>query len=319
MTKKEQDIIKDMPKVILHLHLDGSLRPKTVYNWLKEQGENYLENEVKEQLIVEKDCRDLNQYLKRFNLPLKVLQTAEHIEQATYELFQDLANQGVIYAEIRFAPCKHLERGLSIEQAIESAIKGMEKAKNEFGIKGNLILCCMRGDSKENNVKVIKNAKRYLNKGVCGIDLAGAEALFPTEDYKDIFKMAKESNIPFTIHAGEADGVGSIKSAIEMGAKRIGHGVRCIEDEEVINILKEKEIILEVCPTSNLQTKAVPEPHPIEKLYNAGLKVTLSPDNSTVSNISIVEEYENVLKTTSLSINDLEQMNIYALEGAFIS
>lgn len=312
--------IEEMPKAILHLHLDGSLRPETVYKWLKEQGQDVTLEQVKRDLMVDKDCRDLNEYLQKFDLPLQVLQTEDHIEQATYELFEDLSKQNVIYAEVRFAPSLHTQKGLEYDQIVEAAIRGMNKAKEEFGIDGNLILCCMRGnDNKENNLKTVRVAEKYLNKGVCALDLAGAEALFPTSDFEDVFKLAKELNIPFTIHAGEADGPESIKEALEFGAKRIGHGVKCLEDMKLVGELAQKGIVLEVCPISNLQTRATQEPHPIEELYRKGIKVTVSTDNNTVSNTNIFEEYRYILENTNLSIKDLIQININALDGAFIS
>ena len=320
MTDNELKQIKEMPKVILHLHLDGSLRPETVYNWLKEQGKDVTLEKVQKDLMVNKDCRDLNEYLQKFDLPLKVLQTEEHIEQATYELFEDLARQNTIYAEVRFAPQLHTKEGLDYDKIIEAAIRGMNKAKETYGIDGNLLLCCMRGeDNAIRNLRTAAVAKRYLGKGVCGIDLAGAEALYPTQNYKELFNIAREANIPFTIHAGEAAGAESIKKALEFGAKRIGHGVRCLEDLILVKELVQKEIPLEVCPISNLQTKATGEKHPIEELYKSGLKVTVSADNNTVSNTDIIEEYKYILDNTNLTIKDLTQMNKNAVRGAFVS
>jgi len=308
-------ITEEMPKVVLHLHLDGSLRSETVAEWLGEDVE-----EVKQKLMVDKDCRNLNEYLEKFDLPAKVLQTKENIERATYELFEDLSKQNVIYAEVRFAPSKHTLEGLSYEEVVEAAIQGMNRAKEEFGIDGNLILCCMRGDdNKEENLETVKVAKEYLGKGVCALDLAGAEALFKTENFEDIFKIAKKNNIPFTIHAGEADGSESIKKALEFGAKRIGHGVRCVEDKNLMGKLAQEGIALEVCPTSNLQTQAIQGKHPIEELYRKGLSVTISTDNNTVSNTDIVSEYDWVLRNTSLTVNDLINMDLNAARNIFAS
>ena len=318
MTEEELKKIEEMPKAVLHLHLDGSLRPETVYEWLKEQGIDITLEEVRKALMVDKNCRDLNEYLQKFDLPSKVLQTESHIEQATYELFEDLAKQNVIYAEVRFAPSKHIESGLTYNQVVEAAIRGMNKAKEQFGIDGNLLLCCMRGE--DNNLQTVETAKEYLGKGVCGLDLAGAEALFPTEEYEKIFKYAKRLGIPFTIHAGEAAGPESIEKAIELGALTIGHGVRCLEDPKVVGEILEKEIVLEICPTSNIQTNAVENVYKvIEELYKRGVKITINTDNNTVSNTNIVEEYKNVLENTDLTIEDLRQMNINAIRGAFIT
>lgn len=314
-----EEMIKEMPKIILHIHLDGSLRPESVQEWLKQQGISITLEEVRKKLMVNKDCKDLNEYLQKFDLPNQVLQSKENIEQATYELFEDLKKQNVIYAEVRFAPSKHMEQGLTQEDVVNSAIKGMKKAEERLGIKGSLILCCMRGSSEQINRQTIEMAKEFIHQGVVGIDLAGAEALFPTNDYENLFKEAAKQEVPFTIHAGEADGPESIKTAIEFGAKRIGHGVRCIEDTELMNSLKIREIPLEICPTSNLQTQAIEGIHPLEELYKKGLIITISTDNNTVSNTNILEEYEWILENTSLTCNDLIQMNINAARVAFVS
>ena len=287
--------IQDMPKVVLHLHLDGSLRPESVQRWLQKQGITKSLEEVTQNLRVDKDCKDLNQYLQKFDLPAQVLQEPENIEEATYELFEDLSKQNVVYAEVRFAPTKHMENGLSCNEVVAAAIRGMERAKVKYGIDGSLILCCIRG----------------------AVDLAGAEALFPTKDYKHIFEIAKKEGIPYTIHAGEADGPESIKSALEFEAKRIGHGVRSIEDKDLMDILRIMEIPLEVCPISNIQTQAVKGKHPLEELYRRGLFITINTDNNTVSDTNILEEYEWVLANTSLTCDDLLQMNKNAARFIF--
>lgn len=330
----EVNIIKKMKKIMLHLHLDGSLRPETVLQWLIDE-EDYkalgfeskedflgtdrdeLLQKVKKALMVSVDCRDLNEYLEKFDLPCKQLQTEKYITQATFELFEDLAKQNVIYAEVRFAPNKHREKGLDYNQIVEAAIKGMNKAKEKYHIGGSLILCAMRGDNETDNLETIRVAKRYLEKGVSAVDLAGAEALFPTSDYENIFKEASNLNIPFTIHAGEAAGAESIKRALDFGAKRIGHGVRCLEDPQLVDYLVKNKVVLEVCPISNLQTKATGENHPIEELYRKQLKVTINTDNNTVSNTDIINEYKWILEHTSLDLNDLQQMNINAVRGLF--
>ncbi len=310
--------IHEMKKTILHLHLDGSLRPNTVQSWLCSEGACGVASVIKEKLMVSKDCQDLNQYLEKFDLPIRLLQTEEHIKQATFELYEDLAKQNVNYAEVRFAPSLHLNKGLSYSQIVESAISGLVEAKNKYPINGNLILCCMRGnDNTEQNLETIKIAKQYLGKGVCAIDLAGAEGLFPTKNFEYIFELAHKLNIPFTIHAGESDGPESIKSALKFGAKRIGHGIRCIENKKLMEELKSKKILLEICPTSNLQTQAVTGKYPLEEIYNNGILVSINTDNNTVSNTDIEQEYNLVLENTNLTFDDLIKMNKNAEEAIF--
>jgi adenosine deaminase len=180
----------------------------------------------------------------------------------------------------------------------------------------------MRGkDNEKQNFETVELAKKYLGKGVCAVDLAGAEALYKTREYKRIFEYVKELEIPFTIHAGEADGVESIKDAISFGAKRIGHGVRAIEDEKLIEYLKKNKITLEVCPTSNIQTCICESysTHPISKLYNAGVLVTINTDNMTVSNTTLANEYINIIQNTNINYDDIVKMNINAINASFIS
>ncbi len=298
-----------MPKVELHLHLDGSVRYQTALE--------IMGNIKKEDMIVSDDCHDLNEYLTKFSVPLAILQTKENLERVAYELALDLKSENVIYAEIRFAPLKHLLKGLSPEEVIESVLKGLKKVN----IKTNLILCMMRGDTFDNNLKVIALALKFLNRGVCALDLAGAESLYPTSDYKELFAIAQANGIPFTIHAGEAAGFESIKEALDFGALRIGHGIKCLEDEKLIKELKEKNILLEICPTSNIQTKAVTayQKHPVYELYKKGVLICINTDNRTVSNITLTKEYQKLMQNFSLTTNDLKQMNINAINGAFLT
>ena len=245
------------------------------------------------------------------------MQTKERLESTTYALFKKLYFENVIYVELRFAPIKHLEKGLSLDDVITSVIKGMEKAKEEFNILGGIILCCMRDSSKDDNIKIVNYAKKYLGKGVVAIDLAGAESIYKTKDFKYIFDMCRNLKIPYTIHAGEADGVSSINSALDFKTKRLGHGIRCIEDKDTLKRIIDEKILLEICPTSNFQTEAVKDKHPLEYLYNNGVIISINTDNDTVSNINIEEEYRNVLNNTNLTIKDLIKCNYNSIPYLF--
>ena len=311
--------IKDMPKVVLHLHLDGSLSVKLVQKWLSDEGKKESLDEVSDELMVKKDCHSLNDYLTKFELPCRLLKTAERLGEATYELFKKLASEGVCYAEVRFAPLKHISDALSLEGAVDSVISGMNKAVSEFAIKGGIILCCMRGDSYERNIQIIDMARKKLNVGVCGVDLAGAEAIYPTKDYLDLFYRAKELGIPFTIHAGEAAGEDSIKSALLLDPSRIGHGVKIIDYPDLIQEFKKRKILLEQCVSSNYQTEAVNGKHPIEKLYRLGIAISINTDNDTVSNTDIIQEYERIIKETSLDERDILLCNYNSINYIFAS
>ena len=310
-------IVKDMPKIVLHLDLDGSIDMEAAYLWAKEDGLKITKKELEQELQVNDDCHNLNDYLEKFDLPCKLLQTCERLEKTSYHLFLKLSKMNVKYAEVRFAPNKHLAKNLTLDDVVISVINGMNKANVETGIMGGIILSMMRGDSKEDNIRVINLAQKYLKKGVVAIDLAGAEAIYPTTDYVDLFRYAKIKGIPFTIHAGEAAGVESIKAALDAGAKRIGHGIRAIDDEAIQKIIIDKQVLLEVCMTSNYQTEAVKGKHPIEKLYNNGIKISINTDNDTVSNIDINKEYTKILNETDLTMDDLGKCNKESIDYIF--
>lgn len=302
-----------MKKVELHIHLDGSLRPSTVAELLK-----ISEEEATNKMIVKNSNQDLTEYLSKFDLPIKAMQTNENLKRVALELAYDLKLDDVIYAEVRFAPQKHTLNGLSLDDVITSVLEGFKSANK---IKINLILCMMRGDSFQKNKEVIKICKKYLNKGVVALDLAGDEKKYETKDYKSLFDIANKENIPFTIHAGEADGPKSVLDAINFGAKRIGHGIRAIEDEAILKKIIDNNITLEVCPTSNVQTKVVDtyNNHPIKKLHDKNVLVTINTDNNTVSNVTLSKEYDLLKENFKFDKKDFLKFNINAIKASFIS
>ena len=311
----------DMRKkyIELHLHLDGAITPdiaKDLANLQRIKLPYNNECELEKALMVSKDCRSLNQFLTCFKLPCSLLQTKEGIARAVYLVQENIKRQGVVYAEIRFAPQLHMEKGLTMMEVVESALDGLKKSD----LKCNLILCCMRlADNKELNLQTVRIAKKYLvneysddDFGVVAVDLAGAEALYKTEQFEDVFRLANELNVPFTIHAGEADGAESVKKAVEFGARRIGHGVNSIQNSQVIKMLAEKKICLEMCPTSNLQTKAIEriEDFPIREFMKAGIPVTINTDDMAICGTEIGQEM-NLIKE-KFNITDEEENKIYA-------
>ncbi len=302
----------------LHLHLDGSLSLASAKQLANLQGIciPQEDSEILHLLQVSDDCRDLNEYLEKFAFPCSLLQTKESICTAVYTLCEELNKQGLLYAEIRFAPQKHTEKGLTQSEVVAAALEGLHRSD----FHANLILCCMRGnDTHAENTESIHVAKEYLGKGVCAVDLAGAEALFPTADFEDIFALAAELGVPFTIHAGEADGSASVFKALQFGAGRIGHGVRSIEDKSVLQLLAEKNIALELCPTSNLQTNMFAQlsDYPFRTLLEAGIKLTLNTDNMSVSHTTLEAEYQQMIDTHSLTEAELQQLAFNAVEASF--
>ena len=233
-----------------------------------------------------------------------------------------MAKEGVTYAEIRFAPQLSIKGGMTQEQAVEAAIEGVKRGMEQYpSIRVGLILCCMRGeDNEEWNLQTVETAKKYLGDVVCAVDIAGAESLYPTERFAPVFEKVREYGLPATIHAGEAAGPESMKTALAFGAKRIGHGVAAVEDPELVRRLIEEQITLEVCVTSNYQTKVVPsiEAHPIRRLFNAGVRVTVNSDNRTVSNTNVRKELDILRNVFGFKEQEIEKMEEYAWEARFL-
>lgn len=303
--------MKNIKKVELHLHLDGSVRIETI----KELSGLPLET-VKENMQVQKDCTSLIDYLTKFELPLKYMQVSDNLTRITKELIEDLEKDNVIYAEIRFAPSLHTKEGLTLEEVVDAVLLGIKYSKIKVGI----ILCMMRGDTKENNLKIIELTKKYLDKGVCAIDLAGSEQQYPNHLYKELFDEINKLEIPFTIHSGEASGASSVIQAVDFNTTRIGHGINLENNQELINTIKNKNILLEICPTSNIQTKAVDNIscHPIYNYYKLGLPISINTDNRTVSNITLTSEYQLLKDTFGFTKEDFTTINKMSLEHAFI-
>lgn len=302
----------------LHLHLDGSLTPAYVISQAKKQGLDlpvWEEKELVKYMTAPADCRDLNEYLEKFDLPCSVMQTEDALTEAVRDVCRQMEAQGMKYVEIRFAPQLHTKKGLTQRQVTEAAIKGLPQGK---GLEAKLILCCMRMENNEKeNMETIRMAEEYLGKGVAAADLAGAEAIFPTKSFEPVFRMAREAKVPFTIHAGEADGPESIWTALKFGARRIGHGVRCLEDETLVEYLREHKIPLEVCPTSNFQTKAVKGEYPLKKMLEKGLCVTLNTDNTTVSGTTLEKEFEVARTRLGVTEEELEILKTNAEKARF--
>ena len=303
----------------LHIHLDGSLSLASARALADMQGIALPEDDeaLSRMLRVSDNCQSLNEYLEKFALPLTLLQTSEAISEAVLRLCRELAEQGLVYAEIRFAPQLHCERGLTQDAVVEAAIRGMKKS----GFYASFILCCMRGgDNLQKNLLTVEVASRFLGKGVCAVDLAGAEALYSTDSFAEVFEYARSLSIPFTVHAGEADGPESVYAALSFGARRIGHGVRSAEDGALLKRLAESGVVLELCPTSNLNTRVFEriEDYPLRKLLDAGVRVTLNTDNTSVSNTTLAREYQLIADTFSLTEGEIRQFAISSLKAAFL-
>ncbi len=305
--------IKAIPKVELHLHLDGSISME-VASRLSSQSEE----EVLSQMVASEKCENLSEYLTRFDFPISLMQSSDHLYEIAKSLVHHLYMENVIYAEVRFAPMFHREQGLSFEEIVEAVLRGLHSNSK---VRVNLILCMMRGASRDDNLKTLEVASQFLNRGVCAIDLAGDEARFPLANYVELFEIARAKKIPFTIHAGENGPASEILKAIEIGASRIGHGISAVESKSLRDIIKKQDVLLELCPTSNVQTNAVScyQEHPIALFYQEEVPISINTDNSTVSNVTISDEYFKLYETFGFSLLDYQKMNENALCHAFLS
>ncbi|MDO5560202.1 MAG: adenosine deaminase [Oscillospiraceae bacterium] len=301
----------------LHLHLDGSLSVKCVRKLAHEQNITVADedSELKKLLCAPDNCSSLNDYLRAFDFPLTLLQRDHALSDAVFTLCSELEAQGLAYAEIRFAPQLHTKLGLTQDEAVKAAIDGLRRSRFD----ANLILCCMRGSSDEANLQTVHVAQNYLGSGVAAIDLAGAEALFPTLDYKNVFELAAGLDIPFTIHAGEAAGPDSVSDAVAFGASRIGHGIHITDSPELMALLRDRGICLEMCPTSNIQTHACDsfDSYPIKSFLDAGICVTVNTDNMSVSDTTESDELKCVYEKCGLTYDDIKQVLINSAQSSF--
>lgn len=317
-----------IPKIELHLHLDGAIPPETMWALAKEKNvplPAQTQEKFSEYFVRSADCRDVNEYLKRFELPLLLLQDAESLTRVTRELIGVLAGQGHIYDEIRFAPQLHCREGLTQRDAVEAVLKGRAQALAENPeIRNGILLCAMSvGPETLNmaeNLETVRLCREYLGKGVVGLDLAGAEGIVPLRNFHPVFDLARELGVPYTCHAGDSQGPDTVKDALGFGARRIGHGHHVYDAPELWPRLLKDGVTLEICPTSNIQCRTQPSysEHPAKKLFEAGIGVTISTDNMTLAATDLDKEYTHCVDEMGFSEKDLVRMNICAAEAAFL-
>lgn len=309
MTREE---LIALPKVELHCHLDGSLSQSFI--------EKQLGRTVRpEELSVAEDCRSLAEYLEKFSLPGLCLTDENGLEEASFDVLRSMSKENICYAEIRFAPLLHENEKMGCDKVIEAVLRGMERGKEAFGIDYGVITCAMRHHSEEENRRMIKTARTYLGQGVCAADLAGAEASYPMSEFMNLFEETHKLGMPFTLHAGECGSVANIVDSVNVGAGRVGHGIAMRGNKAVQEELKQKRIGIEMCPISNLQTKAVQSTadYPIREFIDAGLRVTVNTDNRTVSNTTMAKELEFVQRTYGIQDDEILLLMKNAVDAAF--
>lgn len=305
-------MIKQLPKVELHCHLDGSLSPSYIRSQLGEQI-------TISQLQVSEDCRNLAEYLEKFDLPLQCMQTEEGLRRAGYDFIQSCAAENVQYVEVRFAPMLSLQKGLLPEKVIQAVLEGLKLGRKKWNVDYQVIVCAMRHHSQEENLRMLRAARLFLHEGVCAADLAGNEAAYPMTEFLELFAQVKKMEMPFTIHAGECGNAKNIRDAIEAGAKRIGHGIAMRGNADIQKLCRERHIGIEMCPRSNLQTKAVENisQYPLREFLDRGLLVTINTDNRTVSNSTLTKEFAFIQESFGITDEEVIKMTRNAIEVSF--
>ena len=313
--------IRSLPKIELHCHLDGSLSPELVQRLLANRGEDTTIAELRERLCAPQRCADLAEYLQRFDLPNRVLQTREELREAAYDLAKRAALEQVRYLECRFAPTFSTAEGLSVTEVLASVAEGFAKADTDYGITAGILVCGMRGLSEESNLSMLREAMELFGAGVVGCDLAGDEKAFPVSGFAYFFAQARQYGMPFTIHAGEQGSVENVRGSIEFGARRIGHGIAMLADQELQKLCAGKRIGVELCPTSNLQTQAISDFswYPFRRYVDAGIPVSVNTDNRTVSDTDLTAEIARLDRTFALSGEDCRRLYRDSVEVSFAS
>ena len=330
-----EEIVKSAPKVLLHDHLDGGLRPQTIIELAKETGYKKLPTsdptELGEWFHRGANKGNLIEYLQGFEHTIAVMQTRESLERVAYEMMEDMKNDGVSYVETRFAPVFHTGKGFYQEDIVNAVLEGLEKGKKDFGVGYGLILCGMR--NMKNTLEVAELAINFRNQGVVGFDLAGEEGGYPPKKHVDAFQAIQRANFNITIHAGEAFGEESIWQAIQWcGAHRIGHATRLKEDisfdkhgnvvryGELAQYVLDKRIPLEICLLSNVHTGAIDkiENHPFGILFKEKFRVTINTDDRLMSDTTMTKEFLTAINVFNITLDDIEKITINSMKSSFI-
>jgi adenosine deaminase len=335
--KFEKKFIRTLPKVLLHDHLDGGVRPQTLIDLAKDQKYNELPTTDASELAAwfhRGAMRgSLPLFLEGFKHTCGLMQSEEALERVAYEMLEDMKSDGVVYVETRFAPVFHLGKGLDTHKVVTAVLRGLERGKKDFGVHYGLIICAMRHMDPSVSLEMAELAVDFRNRGVAAFDLAGEEGGHPPKKHVDAFHYIQRENFNITVHAGEAFGKESIWQAIQWcGAHRIGHATRLIEDMrikdgEVLSMgtlaqyVLDKRIPLEICLTSNVHTGAIQslDEHPFGILYRYKFRCTLNTDDRLMSNITLTDEYGTAANMFDLNLEDLEKLTINAMKSAFIS
>ncbi|MCK6587715.1 MAG: adenosine deaminase [Polyangiaceae bacterium] len=318
------EFFQKLPKTDLHVHLDGSLRLETIIDLAKRHRVELPSTdpaELRRIMNLGQNCGSLVEYLKAFDITLRVMQHEDALFRVAYELAEDAARENVRYMEVRYSPMLHTRQGLRLTSVVEAVLAGLRAAHDTLGIESNVIVCGIRNISPQSSLEMAELAVAYKGRGVVGFDLAGAEYDHPAKHHKAAFQLVRDNNINCTIHAGEAYGPESIAQAIHVcGAHRIGHGCRLREDGDLLHYINDHRIPLEVCPSSNVQTGAVRDlaSHPM-KLYEAlGLRVTVNTDNRLVTDTTVSQELWHCHSKMGMTLRDIKSIVVAGFKSAFL-
>lgn len=319
----DREILRRLPKAELHCHLDGSLRPATMLELAREYGKPMPRPDVRTltEYMVVSDAHNLEEYLEAFAVTLSVMQTAEALERIAYELAEDAHRDGVRYVEVRYAPILSIQEGLALGDAVEAPLRGLQRAQRDHGIVGRTIVCALRGMSPDISLELAQLAVAYRDRGVAGFDLAGAEAGNPASRHAAAFTYARDHDLACTCHAGEGAGADSVRDAVHgCCIDRLGHATRLIEDEALTDYVNDRRIALEICLTSNVQTRAAEsyERHPLRRYFDRGMNVVLNTDNRLMSGTTLTDEYSLAASRLEFSLDELARIALNGFESAFL-
>jgi adenosine deaminase len=309
--------IQQLPKVELHLHLDCSLS----YEVVQKIDPSVTEAVYLQEYIAPEKCTNLADFLTRAVKGFALMQTKEQLQLVVHDLFRQMLADNMLYAEIRFAPLQHMEQGLTPHQVVAAVEEATAAAIKQTGIEARIILCTLRHYSSAQSMATVQLVQEFKNTTVAGFDIAADEAGFPIDNHIAAFSYAKEKNIFCTAHAGEAKGADSVWETLQyFGPSRIGHGVRSIEDSKLVQHLRKNKIHLEICPSCNVLINVYDnyKDHPIDDLYKAGVSLSVNTDTRTITNVTLIKEYQRLQDVFGWTVADFYNCNVYALQAAFI-
>ena len=321
-----RETLQNLPKVDLHRHLEGSLRLSTLVEIALEHGVDLPSYDVEELRpyvqVTTDETPDFHAFLEKFNFLARFYSKLDCIDRISYEAVADAAHDNVKYLELRFNPVTFaLCKGFCFEEVMERVISAVKKAEQDFDITVKLLTTIRRDYDQDTASRIVDMAIHYADQSIVGLDLAGDEVHYSARPFAGLFNQAKEAGLDITVHAGEAMGAESVRTAIELlRADRIGHGVRASEDLAVIDLVRERGITLEMCPTSNIQTAAVKAitRHPLRAFHQIGLPVTVNTDDPSVSNITLTDEYMVAVRDIGVTVSEIKQMILTGVRAAFL-